>query len=192
MRALVAAGLLLGTLPACGHPSSTARVPERRARTPAEQTRRDSFSQEWLRRQDSAFRADSAVASVIRIPPLVMTSPLVIGFMPPPHWNGVLRQLEHDSTSARFQEDSATRRTLADQAGFSFVVRYGPRIAIHDPWYNAARSIEVGTDSVGVVVVAPGLPAQTRFGRVDAAGLRQMLGSYAERLGRQPAPAPGI
>jgi hypothetical protein len=192
MKILVTAGLVLGTLAACEQSSARARLPEAQLLTPDEQARRDSFREEWLRQQDSTSRADSAVASVYRLPPVVMTSPLVIGFTPPPHWNGAVGQLEHDTASLRFQEDAAVLRKLAEQAGYTYIGRYGPRISIQDPWHNSGRSISVGMDSVGVVVVAPGFPALTRYGPVEPAVLRRVLESYAERLGRRPAPAPAI
>lgn len=192
VKILVTAGLVLSMLAACDR-SSKAPAAVARQLTPDEEARRASSREEWLRQQNSASRADSAEATVYRIPPLVMTSPLVIGFTPPPHWNSAAGQLEHDTVSLRFQEDAAVLRKLADETGYTYVRRYGPRINIHDPRYNSRRAISVGTDSVGVVVVAPGFPAVTYYGSVGPAVWRQILESYEERLGRRPpTPAPTI
>ena len=184
VKTLVALSLLV-TL-GCEQPSSSARL------APREQARRDSLARAWERYQDSAFRGDSALASVSRMPPVVVRAPGVIGFTPLPRWNPAVRQLEHDSVSLRFQADSSVLRQLADDAGFTYVTRYGPYIAIQDPRYNSARRVTVSADSVGVVLVAPGAPTLTYYGRLEAGVMQRALERYAEHLGQRPSHAPGI
>jgi hypothetical protein len=176
---------LLATL-GCEQPSSSAHL------APREQARRDSLAREWERYRDSAFRGDSALASVSRMPPLVVRAPVVIGFTPLPRWNPAVQQLEHDSVSRQFQADSSVLRRLADDAGFTYVTRYGPYIAIQEPRYNSARAVTVSPDSVGVVLVAPGMPALTQYGPMEPGVIQWALERYAEGLGRRPSHAPTI
>jgi hypothetical protein len=184
VKSLVALSLL-ATL-GCNQPSSSTHL------TPMEQARRDSLARAWDRYRDSAFRGDSALASASRMPPLVVRAPVVIGFTPLPRWNPAVRELEYDSVSLQFRADSSVLRRLADDAGFTYVTRYGPYIAIQDPRYNSARAVTVGADSVGVVLVAPGAPALTHYGPVHPGVMQRALERYAEHLGRRPSRAPSI